>query len=582
MTKIFYTNAEGATPVFNSTTQIVPAPLIAVSTEVDYASDTNQVVVGHRHILTLTGRATAFRKLSENDDYGPIIIEKVLDNLNSIKSVLSKMGGSLYVKNDQDQDIMICIGAKLISFNVSESTNNWKAFAEYVAEIEFQAINYVGDDYECLNFIFSSSDSPNAVDVSKYKLKEYNESYDVNIQEDLYSFIDKTDIGEDLDMNNHFIEFTYTVEATGKNFFVQDQLLPAWEHAKNFAQDKLFSRINSLAGVLGLSGDVACEAQDSLSTIHKLNSSNGILSNLASSYGLYNEEISCETSESDGTFSAAYKCIIQKNSTTFKNTNSRHTISKSIDYEKTNTFVKKISITGNIEGLISGGIVFANNGLFKLPQSGNLIVTGNNVQNKYTNALSTLNTILNSEKNDLISTLKEKLGITQEGLEVLDTSCSSISIDDIKPIILNLAHNPFAGTINYVAEYSSNFSCGESEFNSIAISVTNPVVVYNTFVIPGARGTTNIGTVLQNLGTKTAQRINFTIQGQNDLLKKCCLNSTNINSIYTNICQDISIPNSLIDKLPDPTIYVLTAKTKTTNFLDGSYTINLGYLCKGC
>jgi hypothetical protein len=582
MAKIFYTNAPGASPTFSSSTQIIPAPTVSVSTAIDYSSENNQTIVGHKHILTLTGQATAFRKINENDDYGPIIIEKVLDNINKIKNLLSKMGLSLYIRNDNNQNIMVCIGAKLISFDINESTNNWKSYAEYTAQIEFQSIDYVGDDYECLNFIFNASNSPNAVDVSKYKLKEYNESYDVNIQEDLYNFVSKSDVNEDLNMNNHFVELTYTVGATGKNFFVKDKLLPAWEQAKNFVQDKLFSRINALAGVLGLSGDTACDATDSLSTVHKLNSSNGILSSLSSFYSLYNEEISCETSESEGSFSATYRCVIQKNSTTFKNTSSRHTISKNIDYDKSNRFVKKISINGNIEGLISGGIVFANNGLFKLPNIGNLIISGANSQNKYSNALLTLNAILNAQKNDLIVSLKDKLGINQQGLEVLNSACNSISTENIKPIIFNLTHNPFDGTINYNIEYSSDFSCGDSEFNNISISVTNPITIYNTFVIPGAKGTTNIGTVLQNLGTKTAQRIDFTIQGQNELLKKCCLNSGNVNSIFSNICQDISIPESIVNKLPNPEIYVLKTKNKTTNFVDGSYTINLGYLCKGC
>lgn len=581
MAKVYYIT-HGDSPTEDD--QIIPSPELTIGTRIDYASETNNVIVGHNHIITLTGVVTAYRRTDPDNLTQAIILDRVVDGISKLRSTFSLMGGTLYVKSDDGlTDLIVAIGGKLVSFEVTESDNNWKSFANYTVQIEFQSVSYTGDNEACLSTLLSASTTPNAVDNSIYKIKEYSEDYTIELGENSYNRIRVLDSTQDASIENMYFDFTYSVSATGKHFFVNNQLMPAWEQAKNFCQLKLWGKIRWLAFNLGITGSQACSATRTLQNMQNVPASEGVLSDLYPEYEIFNEQVSSTISESDGTFSAVYKCII-KRVNNLSNDQVIHTFSKNIIYNKNDTISTKIVVSGTIQGLILGGLVYNTNGFFNMPSvsNGYLIVTGNgSINAKYTNAMNALVNYVIGD--DFTTSFKDKLDITYEGLHLSNSyyDCS-IPGNRPKPSSFTLTSNPFDGTITYVAEFTSNKNC-QSEYSNITINVNKPTTVFATFVIPGAQGTSGIGTILQDLGTKTAQTIDITIQGRRDADKRCCYTSDNITNILSSVCTNITMPASLAANLPDPSIYILKTKNKTTNFMDGSYTINLGYICNpGC
>lgn len=587
MAALYYTTE--VDPTFDETTRIIPTPQITLATDITYASENNNVIVGHKHIVTLTGSATAFRKESESDPGQPLVLSQVVDNISRLRSLLSQMGLTLYLR-ENNQDILKAIGGKLVSFELSESPNNWRTFANYTVTLEFQSVSYdSADDYTCAVTVLDSSTTQAAIDTSKHKISNYNENYNISISEDYYNRLRNLDSGEDVNIENILLNFTYSLEATGKHFFVDDELIPAWEQAKNFVQDKLKEKITQLFDNLGITSSTACGATETLTSMQSLDNDDALLKDLSTSnkYKIYNEEITCNASEAEGTFSVQYNCILKRSSDSDHTYgHSTHTFTKDVSYNKENSFITTITINGNIQGLIEGGLVNNSLGSFSLPNNGNFIIAASTGNVKYNNALNTLQLVVNLEQTDLIDTFKEKINVTYSGLG-LDPSILGECLTELpafpKASNFNLTHNPFDGTINYSADFNSNLVCGGEEYNNIVVSINNPVKVYATFDIPGASGTSNIGTVLQNIGTQTSKTINISIQGANKSLKKCGLQEQDINDLLTNSCVNFIMPSGIADKLPSEDMFILTTRNKTTNLVDGSYTINLGYICNsGC
>jgi hypothetical protein len=368
------------------------------------------------------------------------------------------------------------------------------------------------------------------------------------------------------------MSISYTISATGKNYYKNNQLIPAWEQAKNFVQDKLFSKVSGLlTSAIGLTADTACAASSSLSSVGS--SSNGALSNLDSLYGIYNETLSCTTSETDGTFSVTYNGLIKRNNTSPTNhPASRHTFSKTINTQDTNKKITTINIQGTIEGLVSGGVVTAIGSGFQLPNNGSILTSSNTVT-KYSNALTALNKLI--DQSDLKSTVKSKLGITIASLGLTQSlaQCSGLGDSAIIPSSFSLTHNYHEGIINYNIEYSSDIICGQvGSFSNITLSVENPTPILAELPIP------HTGVLLiQDMETQTAKRVSITIEGGGN--RQCCLVSSGLSSIISGAT--FTIPSGV--SLPNMSNYILTQKQRTDNIIDGSYTINLSYICSvGC
>jgi hypothetical protein len=557
--------------------RLSPAPQINISAEPYYSGD---IIIGYTYNVNIKGYATAYRKTNDTDNPTHSIVNfgLVVGNIGIVKNALTNNGADLLVVDGSSQ-VLKAKGGILRSLSFNESPNNWMGYAEYTADIEFNEIELVnGTSLKTINcsdsYLDAQSKSSSIVDISKYKLKSFTDSWSINIDDNIYNRIRNTDMNLDIDTDNSRMNVSYTISATGKNFYVSGSVKPAWEQAKNFAQERLFNQVNNLlVSSLGIDGDNACSASKNLSELGS--SSDGALKELNNLYQVYNETISCETSESEGTFSATYNAIIKRNKTSSTNhPASIHTFNKSINTQNDPKKTVTISIQGNIEGLIEGGIIRAAGSGFSLPANGSILISSIK-QDKYTQALTALNKIISNS--DLTLDFKNKLGINMANLGFVNsqlTNCSNITPDLIKPLSFNLTHNYHEGTISYNIEYSSNRACGTAggSFSNISISVENPTPVLAELTLPRS------GVLIQDLGTKTAKKINITIEGKGN--RNCCLGPAALVTAITN-ATTFNIPAGV--NLPDMNNYLLTQKQRTDNPIDGSYTINLTYLCvPGC
>lgn len=583
MTKAYY----GPTGNLSNSYRLVPAPTISINTEINYAND---AIIGHTYTVTLNGYATAMRLLTEepvNDEDQIKSIQKVVSHIDIVRTILARNSSELHILDDDGNTMIKCKGGTLKSLDFPQSQNNWTTYTQYSAQIEFNEVQILNETISCSSsFIDSSALSPNLVDINKYKLRNFSDSWSFTVDDGTYNLVKNNDVGNSLNIENMRIGVSYNISATGKNYYVDDQVTPAWIHAKNFVQDRLYNVVTNLivSGVLNTSrilrqsGIDSCSAQDTLNQIHK-NTTPGILSGLAGTgstgYKVYNETISCETSESDGTFSANYSSVLKKNTTaSFAANNVIHTVSKSISttYDSSAKKTVNISIQGNIEGLFEGGII-RTAGSFRLPNSGTLLI-GSTLASKFSSAESFLPKIISGD--DLKSDYKTALGVTADQLELKNNDC--LANKTIFPSSFNLTKNYMEGIISYSAEYSSTRACVPSgDIASASITVENPIPVLAEFNIPAGYAGDG-GVVIQDLGTKSIRKISVSIQGKSN--RKCCINS-NIESLLDTSCSGVALPSGI--KLPDENEYILTQKNRQDNLMDGSYTINLGYICSsGC
>lgn len=583
MTKAYY----GPKDNFSDQYRLVPAPTISISTQIDYANDT---IIGHTYNVNINGYATAMRLLTDNptnEEDNIKNLKKVAAHIDIVRKILSRNSSELSILDDDDNILIRCRGGTLRSLDFSESENNWTAYSQYSAQIEFNEIQVLDENISCSSvFIDPNALSSNLVDIKKYKIRNFTDSWSFTIDDGTYNLVKNNDMGNLLNIENMRIGVSYSISATGKHYYVDDQVTPSWIHAKNFVQDRIYTVVTNLitSGILNTSrilrqsGSESCSAQDTLNQIHK-NNTIGILSNLAgagsSGYKVYNETISCETSESEGTFSANYSSILKKNTTAaFAANNVVHTVSKSIGttYDSNAKKNVSISIQGNIEGLFEGGII-RTGGSFTLPNNGTLLI-GSTLASKFASAESFISKIISGD--DLIQAYKTALGISKEQLELTNNSC--VSNNNIFPSSFNLTKNYMEGTISYSAEYNSTRACVPSgDVASASITVENSTPVLAEFNIPsGPLG--NGGVVIQDIGTKTPKKISVSIQGKST--RKCCINN-DLTSLLNVSCSGIALPSGI--KLPNENEYIVTQKNRQDNLMDGSYTVNLGYTCiSGC
>jgi hypothetical protein len=563
MTKAYY----GPDNTSSDSYRLSPAPQITMRTEPYYSGG---IIIGYTHVISLRGYAAAYRKTGTTEPSNSISsIGLVTANISLVKNILSRNGSFLSVKEDDGAQTIKCKGGTLRSLSFNESPNNWMGYSEYSAEIEFNEIELVNGTIACSDsYLDADSKSNSIVDIAKYKIKAFTDSWSFNIEDDIYNRVLTTDVGN-MDTDNSRISVSYTISATGQNYYVGNNLVPAWQQAKNFAQNKLYQKIsNMLSTSLGLTANTACDASSSLAAIGS--STDSALSNLNTGYRVYNETVSCNTSESEGSFSATYNAIIKRNKSSSTNhPASIHTFNKSISIQNESRKTTTISIQGNIEGLVEGGIIRAAGTGFTLPQSGSIFISGT-ANSKYSQALTALGKIIVGT--DLTPATKALLGINTTALGLTAEQLEECETSTIKPSSFNLTHNYHEGTIGYSIEYNSNMICGSGSYANISISVDNPLPILAEIVIPHSGVL-----IIQDINTYTAKKININIEGKGS--KECCLDA---DSLAAKIGGNAMVlPPDLT--LPDPETYILTQKQRTDNPIDGSYSISLSYICQaGC
>jgi hypothetical protein len=603
----------------DSGSRLSPAPTISIGTELVYKND---IIIGYNYVFTLTGQITAIEQFGSGSNSGgtnptpttpapdpnpgssssQFGLGSVIDHIHKIRRILSQNGNILTITNEYENEVPIlkAKGGILRSFDISNSDNNWIHYAGYTATIEFQSVDFIGASWrqytqeDCSSIFLSDStytkNNPGILDLSKFKIKSFEDSWNFNFQEDdAYNRIYNTETSNTLNIDNSGFTIDYTINATGKNAYVytdedtsEVKIVPAWEQAKNFVQYRLHNQITGLLNnVLNTNQGSECSPTGSLSSITAPGGT-GLMNGLASQFEIFNETVTCDVSESEGTYSAKYSAIVKRNTANnYSSINTKHKVSKSLKTTNNNgVSVTNITIEGTIEGLLPGGLIRSPDTI-TLPQKGSFLSFNKNAKNifsiKYDNAKTLLDKIYSDQdynggigangKRDLKAAFKNILNIDYNALN------SSAGIDDTipdgpHPISFNLTHDYISGTINYSVEYSSNTACGRKH-REISIQTSSPTPVYAQFDIPNG----GVVPIFQNLNTFTAQNVTVTITGINAL-------SSNINILGEFTTGSEALPVSI----PLPAAYILTSSQYTKNPIDGSFTATKSFICNtnGC
>ena len=341
--------------------------------------------------------------------------------------------------------------------------------------------------------------------------------------------------------------------------------MPAWQQAKLFVQKRLHDQVLSLInGTLQIESNNqnACDATKNLSAIHDTSDSGGLLSGFTAN--VYNEQITCDTSESNGSFSLTYTAIVKKiNPLLSPPANAAlHTFTKDISTDG-NTRNTTITIKGNIQGMIRGGFVYFKGNNFILPNSGTFIMSSDGVETKYSNARSHFTTSIGSTS-DLSGSFKNMLELTKSALLIKGASGFP------SPTSYVIDHDYLGGNISYTATYDTqNTRARDLGYTNISIVRQDPIEIIQEFIIPGRLA----GPIIQKLNMKTSRTISVNIDGRSQANKGCDII----------VCDSIPIFNIPgIDNLLEPgDEYIKTREDYTSNKIDGSFSISLEYLCKG-
>lgn len=566
--------------------RIAPAPTISISPEIYYAND---VIVGYTYTITLSGYANALRKEinASSTDYGS---DKTIQHIGDLRDIFNINGGNLYIKQD-NKDVIVAKGATIKSFSFNPSENRWINYAPFTIELEFNEVDFIGCSDNPINscnssFFNANSISSNLIDPNQYKIKQFSDKWSVTIDNQIYNYYGNN-------FNNIF-KVVYTLSATGKNYYINDNLVPAWQQAKIFVQKRLYDQVMALInGMLQIIPDNynGCEGTDTLSTIHETDNSSPRTGGLIEGgdtlrdgnrkYDIYNETISCSTSESDGTFSVTYNAIVKKNNPILNPSENAviHTFTKNVSATNGTPKSVTISVQGNVQGLVRGGFIYYNND-FLLPDNGNFISTIDSMETKYSNALAYFNTKI-SNGSDLYDNVKLELNITRDALLINDECNPDQNNIPPRTSTFTTDHNYNGGSIGYNTSYnteSASTNAGTNGYSNISIVRNDPVEIIQEFIIPGRSS----GPIIQRLGMKTARTISINIDGASPENKECIRFCKDGNNSF-DPCD--GLPKFSIkdfDKLVEENEnWIKTKEDYTSNKIDGSYSISLEYLCRG-
>jgi hypothetical protein len=549
--------------------RLVPAPQIAINPEFYYANDT---IIGYTYNITLTGYATSLDLRSLQP--GELGISDTVQAIQRTKNVLNGNNGTLLITDSTGNVVFKATGGLIKELSFEESDNKWVNYCEYSCTIEFNEIE-TGDcegpgiAVNCGELPEKIAESPELVDMKEYKIKSYNDSWTFDLSENIYNAYNFT---ESEFRNEHF-SVEYTISATGKHYFVANKLIPAWEQAKNFCQFKIKKQADNLIDKILRRTDSSdgCVTDGDLSTIFQ-DGPPGLLDALDSDdFKIYNEKISCTTSEAAGSFSATYSAILKRaiSEQTFSDADSIHTFTVSKDIQnddggKNITF----SVQGQIQGLIEGGIVRSDS-VLKLPENGSILISATPTTDKYGNALISYLKVANNKS--LKPGFLTMLGVTNTALGV-EQACVDADSAPSRSRTHSVSHNYDEGIINYSSSYDTNLACSrENSYKNISISVQEKTPIIAEFIIPGRSG----GPIIQDIGLDNPKRITISIDGAVPP-EECCL--ARIDQEIENSCG--ATPN--INGVPSGQIANLILIENSRNIgSDGSYSVNRTYICCG-
>lgn len=567
--------------------RIAPAPNITISPEIYYANDS---VIGYTYNITLNGYANALRK---ELNAGSVVYgaDQTIQHMGDIRDIFNTNGGNLYIKQDGN-NVIVAKGCTIKSINFSPSGNRWVNYSPFTVELEFNEVDFIGcsnnTSIPCNSSFFNASSlSPNLIDINKYKIKTFSDKWSFTIDNQIYQNY--------LNVYNNVFRVTYNLSATGKNFYISDKLVPAWQQAKMFVQERLYNQVYALInGMLQIipNNKNGCAATDSLATLHEIDNSsprsgglftggNTLRDGAGPNYDIYNETINCTTSESDGTFSITYNATIKKNNPQLNPAENAalHTYTKNISTTMGESKSANIAVQGSIQGLVRGGFIYYNND-FNLPNNGLFISTIDANETKYSNALAYFKARV-GDGSDLLPQFKSELNITKEQL-LINTECEEEEDEEPpRASSFTVDHNYTNGVVGYNSSYNTDTastSGANKGYSNISIVRNDPVEIIQEFVVPGRIE----GPIIQRLGMKTARTVSINIDGASPDNKEC-----------VKFCDDEVSTFNPCDSLPTFSIkdfeklieenesWVKTKEDYTSNKLDGSYSISLEYTCTG-
>lgn len=559
------------------TNRISPAPSITMSPELYYANDN---IIGYSYTITLSGYANALRKDLNSDsvDYG---IDKTVDHMGKIRDIFNFNGGNLHIKNG-NTTILVAKGATIKQISFNESDNRWINYSPFTIQLSFNEIDLQGclnnPIIPCSGSLFHTDQNKvitadNLVDITKYKIKEFSDKWSINVDNTIYN-----------NPSNSLFKVTYNLSATGQNYYINDNLVPAWQQAKLFVQDRLHKQVKSLiGGILQINSNNTndgCLPDKSMEYLHTTQGTEGLLEDFIllnaqcesnpPNYGVYNETISCNTSESDGTFSATYNAILKNINPNLNPIQNAviHTVTHNLNFVEGPPNNSTINIQGNIQGLVRGGFIYHSFD-YTLPQNGLFISrVANSLETKYSNALAFYNTYIGSS-DDLLDTFKEQVNVKN----------STLSIKGVegypKVASFSLDHNYHDGSLGYSASYDRQIAESLNRgFSNISIVRNDPTEIIQQFTIPGRAS----GPIIQKLGMKNPRTISITIEGYHPD-NKACGNISSLNVCGLLLQTNIENLNDLLDDT-NPN-WIKSKEDYTINRVDGSYSILLEYICRG-
>lgn len=552
----------------NDTDRIEPAPLVSITQNPFYVGEN---FIGYNYTVEVQGTAAP----PPSGTLGDVGITSVMTEIEKVMTKrFNKNGAILYVEFD-GQPALRCMGSKLISIEVQPTNNLWVNYASYTAVIEFNEVDFIGCDNRngtCPN-IHARNYTPELIEPKDYKIKSFSDSWDIQTGQELYQAI-----GEYI--ANQYYNVTYTLEAEGYHFFnagndstTRKHLIPAWEQAKNFCQDRLYEQIQRLNPSNPTllqersTGDTTTTPQAN-STPENLFNRTGINPTIfldTTQYAVYNEKVKTSASESNGRFSLEYTCIIKRHENNGTLPSHRHvlhniTTTKNVSDTSSRTTIG-LEVQGEIQGLIPGGLhALYNRAQLELSSNGVMIYGLNSTETKYDYAKEVYESIVTPY--DLTLAFKNYLGIT---FSVFGITCSSS--EGPLPSTMNSSHSFSEGKISYTATYDSTRVCqGAIAFTETTIELTDKVEPIAEHVVPGRAN----GPVIQNLNTTSPRKISLRINGYFD--DDCCFD---FSDYATATCNG----TLLASYLPPVNVNgaVLTENNTTINPLDGSFNVSRSY-----
>lgn len=565
--KVFYVKSEDSLSEQN---RLVPAPKITINPEYYYA---NNIVVGYTYNITVNGYAPSidFRTYDGTTEPG---FKDVLESIQAVKNIFNNNGGTLLITNSSNTPVFRASGVIVRSLEFNESDNRWLNYAPYNIELEANEIEIsdcggIVAPVGCDVIPSGISISPEFIDLKKYRIKSFDDSWSFDLNENIYNGYEF----DDASFNNESFDISYTINATGKHYFVDGKLLPAWEQAKNFCQYRLYNQVNNLINnVLPISSDDnGCSGIANLNNIFSTGPTN-LLSGLQNGeYEIFNEIINCETSEADGSFSLAYNAVLkrtQSSNSSFIDTNTIHTFNliKNIN-DDGNTKNTIITIQGDIQGLVEGGLI-RSSGLLQLPENGQILLSNASGISKYDNALSGYNLIVHSSNTKLKDDFVSLLGINNAELGASGVCVDPSGIPNNRSHSANHEYN--TGTISYTSVYdTSRATTGQATYSNISISFQDSAPQIAEFIIPGRSG----GPIIQNIGCDTPKKITINIDGSLPPGSgiTCC---PNFDTLLEDGCAyGINIPDIPGTGLANAVI----TENKQNYATDGSYSLTRSY-----